>query len=310
MTKQVLSILSLLLAINKFTTGFSPIPNTKRTFTTTTALHQSESDESLGGWNRRDVLKQGIAAVPLLYGFNDWTAAAAETDKILVLGGTGLVGSEVCKQLKAMNIDFIATSTDGRSNTVALNALDGSVYKKVGELAKDCTAVISTIGVIGTENDDRVNAASGLAAVAAKEAGVKSFAYISVAPEVKEFAKGIDPLKKYLSGKTTSEEYITRQFPDGYTLVEPTFIFGGKEFGVTPPRVTTEYGQLIETILSSSPLRLAANIAPEGFIKIALEPPVAASDVAKAAIAGVLGKSIPSKSLDTYDKIKGASSLV
>eukprot|EP00957_Ditylum_brightwellii_P055934 4238203-Ditylum_brightwellii.AAC.1 len=38
-------------------------------------------------------------------------------EKILVLGGTGLLGEEICRQLNARDIDFVATSTNGRGST-------------------------------------------------------------------------------------------------------------------------------------------------------------------------------------------------
>ena len=77
---------------------------------------------------------------------------------------------------------------------------------------------------------------------------------------------------------------------------------------LNPPRVATPYGQFVEAILSSAPLRAATRIAPEGFLKIALEPPVSSVAVAGACVAGAFGKA-PAV-LDTYDKIIAASQLV
>lgn len=142
--------------------------------------------------------------------------------------------------------------------------------------------------------------------------GVKHFSYISVAPEVREFAKGFDFLDNYMAGKAYSESSIERAFGSGegsFTLIEPTFIYGGDKFALNPPRVASGYGQIIEGLLSSPPFRAATNIAPEGILKIALEPPVSASSVAKAAVAGALGKSTVSV-IDTYDKIVDASKLI
>lgn len=257
--------------------------------------------------NRRGFLSAGfVGAASTLFA----DTALASDEKVLVLGGTGMVGTEVVKTLQMLGVDVIATSTDGRDGTVALDFAQADLASKVESLAKDCTAVISCVGVIGTENDEAINAGSGLAAQAAKKAGVKRFVYISVAPEVREFGKGFDFLQSYMKGKASSEAAISSAFPTGsYTIVEPTFIYGGDKFALKPPRVASGYGQIIESLLSSPPFRAATNIAPEGFIKIALEPPVSSTSVAKAVVAGALGKS-SAPTLDTYDKIMEASKLI
>ena len=163
---------------------------------------------------------------------DEWEAQAASSTKVLVLGGTGFVGSRVVAKLQAMGVEVVSTSRDGRDGTVALDvtAPGTNVASKVESLAKGCSAVISTIGAIGTADDATVNAASGLAAQGAKAAGVDRFVYIAVAPEVKEFAKDIDFLKPYLKGKTFSMDSIASAFASSSTLIEPTFIHGGDKF--------------------------------------------------------------------------------
>jgi hypothetical protein len=143
----------------------------------------------------------------------------------------------------------------------------------------------------------------------AKTVGVKRFVYITVAPEVKEFATGIDFLDGYMKGKSFSRASVLSSFGSSNNnaiLIEPTFIYGGDSFSVNPPRVASFYGQFIEGLLSSSPVRSIESIVPPGIIKIALEPPVAVDYVAKTAVAGALGK-LNSSVFDTYDKIKDAA---
>jgi uncharacterized protein YbjT (DUF2867 family) len=233
--------------------------------------------------------------------------------KVLVLGGTGFVGSRVVQTLRDLGIPTIATSRDGRDGTTALDftfASDKDVQQKVQTLAAGCTAVISCVGTIGTEFDEQVNSATALAAAGAKAAGVQRFVYITVAPEVKEFAKDIDFLAGYMRGKTVSRDAVLANFPDSSTLIEPTFIYGGGSFEINPPRVAGFYGKIIEGLLSSSPIRAVTGIAPAGIIKIALEPPVPVEAVASAAVAGALGKKGAPAILDTYDEIKQAASLI
>jgi len=234
--------------------------------------------------------------------------AFASSDKILVLGGTGLVGSEVVKTLQSKGYTVVATSRDGRDGTVALDLSSPETASTIKELSRDAFAVISCVGAIGTSNDQAVNAGTGVAASAAKAAGVSNFAYITVAPEVVEFGKGFDFLGPYMAGKQSSRATVLSEFGGKATLIEPTFIYGGDKFEINPPRVASGYGKLVENVLSSGPIRAIDGVLG-GFPKIALEPPVSATSVAEAAVAGVLGKS-SGNIFDTYDKIQAAAKTI
>lgn len=256
-----------------------------------------------------------LVGLPLVANADEETPVASSTSspkatKVLVLGGSGFVGSRVVDQLKSQGVEVVSTSRDGRGGTIAFDATKAGidVAKEIESLSKGCTAVISCIGSIGTENDNVVNAATGLAAKGAKNAGVERFVYISVAPEVKEFAEGIDFLKDYMKGKMFSQDAVEANFPgSSHVFIEPTFIYGGDSFAVNPPRVASFYGEFIENLLSSGLVRGITNIS-SGFIKIALEPPVSVDAVSAAACNAATGK-VVSEILDTYDKIKGASQL-
>jgi hypothetical protein len=230
--------------------------------------------------------------------------------KILVLGGTGFVGKEVCHKLESLGIDYIATSRDGRDGTYALDFTESGIdiASQVARLSRDCTSVISCIGSIGTSSDVFItNSGTGFASNGAKAAGVKNFVYISVAPEVKESVKNISAFNNYMQGKLFSETAIKNDFPETFTIISPTFIYGGDKFGINPPRVASGYGKLVEGMLSSKPLRSLASVSP-GFIGVALEPPVRVSAVADAAVAGALG--LTAHVLDTYDEINQAARLI
>ena len=259
---------------------------------------------------RRDFLKlASVAAFGLGVTVRPNPSIAAEySGKVLVLG-KGFVGTEVCKKLESLGIEYTATTRDGRDGTIPLDLIsqEKGPAADVEELAKGYTAVISCIGSIGTPMDEAVNAASGLAAIGAKAAGVKIFVYIGVAPEVRDSAKGIGFVEKYMAGKSFSEDSIKSNFPGSYTLIEPTFIYGGDKFAVNPPRVADGYGKLVEGVLSSGLFRVAASVSP-GMLGVALEPPVKVGSVAGAAVAGALGLSQPI--LDTYDKINEAAKLI
>jgi len=245
---------------------------------------------------------------PLVANANDAESPSPRPTKVLVLGGSGFVGSRVVKKLKAQGVEVLSTSTNGRDGTIAFDATKNGIdiAKEIESLSKGCTAVISCIGSIGTPNDNAINSATGLAAKGAKAAGVERFVYISVAPEVREFAKGIDFLEDYMKGKMSSQDSVESNFPNGsHVFIEPTFIYGGDSFSVNPPRVASFYGEFIETLLSSGLVRGITNVS-SGFVKIALEPPVSVDSVSAAACNAATGK-LNTDVLDTYDKIKNAS---
>ncbi|VEU33558.1 unnamed protein product [Pseudo-nitzschia multistriata] len=289
---------------------------------------QNEIDSQAAGSSRRAFFRESLssAAVPLLISgltgastlagsplvvsADDTVDPSPKRTKVLVLGGSGFVGSRVVEKLKSQGVEVISTSTNGRGGTIAFDATkDGiNVVSEIEALSKGCTAVISCIGSIGTKNDNIVNSATGLAAQGAKSAGVERFVYIAVAPEVKEFAEGIDFLKEYMKGKTFSQNAVESNFPNGsHVLIEPTFIYGGDSFSVNPPRVAGFYGEFIESLLSSGPIRGITGVS-SGFLKIALEPPISVDAVSAAAVNAATGK-LSSEVLDTYDKIKDASQV-
>ena len=91
-------------------------------------------------------------------------------------------------------------------------------------------------------------------------------------------------------------------------IVRPTFIYGGDSFGIAPPRVTTEYGEFIEDLLSNGVFKAAANVLP-GLIKVALRPPVSVDAVAAACARVALGELEATKVLDGTEDINTASGL-
>mmetsp|Transcript_23393 Transcript_23393/g.36051 ORF Transcript_23393/g.36051 Transcript_23393/m.36051 type:complete len:258 (+) Transcript_23393:3-776(+) len=242
----------------------------------------------------------------------DESSSSSLAPKVLVLGGTGMVGKEVVRQLREKDINVVATSRDGRDGTAALDfaAVGSDIDATVSRLSEGCSAIISCVGSIGTDMDGLVNSGSGKVAQSAPSS-VKKFVYISVAPEVREASKGVSFLKDYMEGKSYSEAAIQSAFGSGgrsYTLIKPTFIYGGDEFKVNPPRVATGYGKLVEGLLSTSVFRAAAGVLP-GIIGIALEPPVFVEAVAGAAVSAALGSNNVGNVLDTHDEIVDASGV-
>jgi len=329
------SLLSFIVTVPLFSKVLSSLPSALYVTSTTTITHAEDNDQQindvtpsrrafLNGATRSALLAGAAVLSSPSHSVAAATAVPNNSNRVLVLGGTGFVGSRVVASLKSLDgVEVVSTSRDGRDGTVNLDfsKLEAAeVSKKVQQLCskEKCTAVISCVGAIGTADDKLVNAGTGLAAIGAKAAGVTRFVYVSVAPEVRGAAKGLSFLDDYMTGKASSEDAIRENFGNdssasgisGYTLLEPTFIYGGDIFQVNPPRVAAGYGKLVEGLLSSGPFRAAASISP-GIIGVALEPPVRVEAVADAAVAGALGITISSETvLDTYDKIVDASKLL
>ena len=139
--------------------------------------------------------------------------------------------------------------------------------------------------------------ANAEAAYAAKQAGASSFVYVSVASEVVDARGWLPPFfDGYFDGKAQAESAISEAFADSATFVKPSFIYGGEEFGLFPPRVNSGYGSGVEELLSNGVITAVADKLP-GLIKVALRPPVSVDAVAGACSAAALG-SIPAGVLD------------
>ena len=238
--------------------------------------------------SRRGILQSSVASllVPLVASLPSPVSAATAPSRVLVLGSTGLIGSAVTDKLDSLGLANVGTSTDGRDGTLAFKVpvtglSTADVDGLIGRVGK-FDAVISCVGAIGSGNDYNVN---GATALIARTVNVP-VTYISVATEVKESVGGVGALREYMRGKDESEAAV---ISGGGSIIRPTFVYGGSTFGVNPPRVTSGYGRIIEGLLSTGVARAAAGISP-GIIKVALEPPVAAEDVAGAAVAKCLGK--------------------
>jgi len=220
---------------------------------------------------------------------------AAPMGKVVVLGGSGFVGSRICERLVAEGAAVTSISRSGGPPEDAgpwaqqVRWLRGDVLSMelAGPLA-GAEAVVSAIGAIGSGDDERLNGATAeTAAAAAAAAQAKRFVLVSATPLVAEAGAG-SIVPGYVKGKQRAET-AAAAFPGSTTILQPTFIFGGSKFSATPPRVAAWYGQQIEGLLGSPVVRPIAAVSPAP-LKLALLPPNSVEDVAAAAVAGASGK--------------------
>lgn len=235
---------------------------------------------------------------------------------ITVLGGTGFVGSRVCKTLVKSGASVTSVSTGGRVpdwcagdpwtekvKWVSQDLTRGAREKMEAAIGTpDC--LVSCIGTVGVDVQGLL-LGNGItnknAAAAAKKAGTSRFVFCSVASEVVACKDGWLPayFGGYFRGKFEAEQAFqdAAKANGGTTcIIRPTFIYGGDSFGLIPPRVSFWYGSIVEEILSLGLVQKVADILP-GLLKVALRPPVSVDAVADACAASALG-SIDGTDLD------------
>ena len=260
------------------------------------------------------------AQTDALFGGLGAKKAPSAGKKIVVLGGTGFVGSRITQQLSESGNRVIAISRSGDIPEWAkkydfvndVEWIQGDVNDALlmQKVMRGSNAVVSAVGTIGFDKE-RLLAGNGEANVAAmdaaKKAGVRKFVYVSVANLVKE-AFGDKLLQPYFEGKAMSEAALTKNFPsEAGTVVGPSFIYGGDRFSLSPPRVPNGYGSFINKLLSSEVITKLASSSPAP-LAVVLAPPVSVESVAKSAAAAATGKS-RARRIDGTGEIDIAASL-
>ncbi|THG11521.1 hypothetical protein TEA_017504 [Camellia sinensis var. sinensis] len=107
--------------------------------------------------------------------------ADVKTERVVVLGGSGFVGSAICKAAVSKGIEAISLSRA----SLLLKFMGGSgdvFYANWDEVLAGATAVVSTLGGFGSEEQmQRINGEANVVAVtAAKDFGIPKFILISV----------------------------------------------------------------------------------------------------------------------------------
>mmetsp|Transcript_19872 Transcript_19872/g.33609 ORF Transcript_19872/g.33609 Transcript_19872/m.33609 type:complete len:491 (-) Transcript_19872:67-1539(-) len=236
-------------------------------------------------------------------------------NKVLVLGGSGFVGRHVIDALSLKKIPFIATSTSGQDDTIALDLTSETATQQVIDLctSHEISTIVSTAGSILKECDYKVNAASGqiaTAVVSSNDVHVNKIIFIGYSQRIRNVCNTVSSLQEYARGKEESEQLI-QQIMDAddrlhCCIVRPTFIYGGDEFGWNPPRLPTKFGEIIEALLGLYPVQALSELLPD-ILGVALEAPVNVQAVA-GSIVNVVVELDDSSSLDSREDIIMAAS--
>jgi nucleoside-diphosphate-sugar epimerase len=203
--------------------------------------------------------------------------ALAAGGKVVVVGGAGFVGTEISHLLATQGVSVVSVSRRSAAaqaqkvqyeQFVDFVSLDAS-KDDLSNVFKGASAVISCVGVApGQKNQlDGNGAVNERIADAAKKAKVGRLVYISVASAISE-GTGKLLFADYVKGKAQAEAAVQRNYGGGSSLIiRPGVISGGGPGLPPPPGV----------------------------------PPVPVDAVARAAVAGALGKK--SGILDGRDEI-------
>ncbi|KAK1297174.1 Uncharacterized protein QJS10_CPB15g00944 [Acorus calamus] len=112
------------------------------------------------------------------------------SEKLLVLGGNGFVGSQVCKEALEHGVTVASLSRSGRTNvhgswadSVEWHQGNLLVPESLKDVLNGVTSMISCVGGFGSNSHMyKINGTANINAVrAAAEQGVKRFVYISAA---------------------------------------------------------------------------------------------------------------------------------
>ncbi|GJP46669.1 hypothetical protein CLOM_g5931 [Closterium sp. NIES-68] len=223
--------------------------------------------------------------------------AEIKNEKVLVLGGSGFVGSAVARAAADRGIDVVSLSRSGRPS-ISNEAWVNSVTWETGDvfnadwpvLLKDVTVVVSCIGGFGTDEQmERINGDATVVAVdAAKDSGVRKFVFVSVHDyNLPDFAKE----NGYFNGKKRAETAVLDAFPNTGVVLRPGFIYGKRRVtgGVEVP--LDLIGQPLEKLLSATK-DITKLFSPLPASDLLLAPPVDVADLAAVAVRAVVDDSV------------------
>eukprot|EP00903_Cladosiphon_okamuranus_P010693 g10106.t1 len=215
----------------------------------------------------------------------------AAVPKVVVFGGNGFVGQNVCQAALLLGADVVSVNRSGPpagKDEVwkgKVKWVQADIFKPEDYAAElsGATGVVSCVGAFGS--DAQMEKICGDATVtateAAKKARIENFAFISAAGAQHEHAL----LRGYWKGKQKAEKAILERFPEGGLILRASGIYGDRNVG----SVTVPLG------LAMRPMEMLFNLAPFSALRsvspleAVLTPPVAVQNVSKVAAAGALG---------------------
>ncbi|BBG95024.1 TBP-associated factor II 15 [Prunus dulcis] len=209
------------------------------------------------------------------------------TEKLLVLGGNGFVGSHVCREALDRGLSVASLSRSGRSSLHDPWASNVTWHKGnllSPESLKDAldgvTSVISCVGGFGSNSYMyKINGTANINAIrAASEQGVKRFVYVSAA----DF------------GVRAAETELLTKFPYGGVILRPGFIYGTRSVGSVKLPLGVIGSPLEMLFQHTRPLNQLPLVGP------LFTPPVNVTAVANVAVRAATDPVFPPGIVDVY----------
>jgi nucleoside-diphosphate-sugar epimerase len=238
------------------------------------------------------------------------SSQASSDPKVVVFGGSGFVGSAVCRAAVDLGLKVTSVSRGGRPSFASgaewasgVEWLRSDVENDEGqwkEALAGATGVVSTLGAFG--NNKFMYKVCGLYNIkvlhAAKEAGVDRFSFISVHDFA--FPGGWQAqnflLRGYFQGKRDAEAEMAKLFHEKGVALRPGFVYGTRHAG----NVNIPLGMVgapIEAVIN----RLPRGLADIPIVGCAFVPPVSVDSVAKAALMAVLDPEVAGGPMNVWD---------
>lgn len=225
------------------------------------------------------------------------------SEKLLVLGGNGFVGSHICKEALDRGLSVHSLSRSGKSsvqeawaNNVTWHQGDLLSVDSLKEALNGVTSVISCVGSFGSNSYMyKVNGTANINAIrAAADQGVKRFAYISAA----DFGLVNYLLQGYYEGKRAAETELLTKFPYGGVILRPGFMYGTRRVGSMKLPLGV-IGSPLEMVLQyAKPLNQVPLIGP------LLVPPISVTAVAKVAVRAATDPVFPPGIIDVHGLLR------
>ncbi|XP_020411277.1 uncharacterized protein At1g32220, chloroplastic isoform X1 [Prunus persica] len=221
------------------------------------------------------------------------------TEKLLVLGGNGFVGSHVCREALDRGLSVASLSRSGRSSLHDPWASNVTWHKGnllSPESLKDAldgvTSVISCVGGFGSNSYMyKINGTANINAIrAASEQGVKRFVYVSAA----DFGVVNYLLRGYYEGKRAAETELLTKFPYGGVILRPGFIYGTRSVGSVKLPLGVIGSPLEMLFQHTRPLNQLPLVGP------LFTPPVNVTAVANVAVRAATDPVFPPGIVDVY----------
>ncbi|KAG8381963.1 hypothetical protein BUALT_Bualt05G0027200 [Buddleja alternifolia] len=221
------------------------------------------------------------------------------TEKLLVLGGNGFVGSHICKEALNRGLDVGSLSRSGRSsiqeswaNNVTWHQGDLFSTDSWKDALKGVTSIISCVGGFGSNSQMyKINGTANINAIrAASEEGVKRFVYISAA----DFGLVNYLLQGYYDGKRAAETELLTRYPYGGVILRPGFIYGTRKVGSMQLPLGV-IGSPLEMVLQN-----AKKLNQVPLVGPLFTPPVNVTAVARVAVRAATDPVFPPGIVDVY----------